>query len=307
MTELLLEPLATARANLRAETLLELTWRRYRRNRLALVALAVLVTLIALAVLAPLSPYDPRDQNPAQRFSAPSAAHWLGTDGLGRDVLTRLLYGGQVSLAVGLLSTALTLGIGALVGALAGYFGGWVDNLLMRLTDVFLSFPTAFIFILLTSLLREYPALQLTNSVAVVIIAIAALSWMYTARIVRSQFLALRERDFVAASRALGASDWRLILQHLLPNCLPVILVNGSLQMAFAIITESSLTYLGFGVQEPTASWGNILEEAQRNVYRAPWLAVFPGVMIFLTAMSVNFIGDGIRDAMDPYTVRTQS
>lgn len=306
MTELALEPLVVPAAR-RAESLLALTWRRFRRNRLALLALIALGSLIALAVLAPISPYDPRDQNPAERFSPPTAEHWLGTDGLGRDVFTRLLYGGRVSLAVGLLSTALTLFIGTLVGALAGYFGGWVDSLLMRLTDVFLSFPTAFIFILLTSLLREYPALQLTNSVAVVITAIAALSWMYTARIVRSQFLAMRERDFVAASRALGASDWRLIFLHLLPNCLPLILVNGSLQMAFAIITESSLTYLGFGVQEPTASWGNILEEAQRNVYRAPWLAVFPGVMIFLTAVSVNFIGDGIRDATDPYTVRSPS
>ncbi len=285
------------------ESLGRLVLRRFLKHRLAVLAVATLGLMIAGVVFAPLSSYSPTEQKPAEYFRPPSAQHWFGTDELGRDIFTRILYGGQISLAVGLLSTLLTFTIGVIVGALAGYYGGWLDNLLMRLTDAFLTFPTIFVLILLGAFLRDQPIPWLKNSVLVVIVIIAALSWMWPARLVRGLFLVLRERDFVAASRALGADDLRLIFFHILPNCIGPILVNATLQMAFAIITESGLSYLGFGVQPPTPTWGNILETAQKQVFRAPWLAVFPGLMIFITVMSINYIGDGLRDALDPYIV----
>ncbi len=286
------------------EGMLRQVWRRFARHGLAVASLVILLGLIVAAVLAPLNPYDPNAQAPADKLQPPSAEHWLGTDSRGRDLLARLQHGGQISLAVGLLSTVLTLGIGTAIGAAAGYYGGWIDNVLMRVTDAFLTFPTTFVLILISALLRELPYPQLKNSVLVVIVVIGALSWMYTARLVRGLVLVLRERDFVTAARALGAGDARIILGHILPNCLGPILVNGTLQMAFAVITESGLSYLGFGIQPPTASWGNILEEAQQHIFRAPWLAIFPGLLIFLVAMTVNYIGDGLRDGLDPYLVR---
>jgi len=286
------------------EGMLRQVWRRFARHRLAVASLVILVGLIGAALAAPLNPYDPNAQAPVDKLLAPSAEHWLGTDSRGRDLLARLQYGGQISLSVGLLSTLLTLVIGTAIGAAGGYYGGWIDNVLMRFTDAFLTFPTTFVLILISALLRELPYPQLKNSVLVVIIVIGALSWMYTARLVRGLVLVLRERDFVIAARALGASDARIILGHILPNCLGPILVNGTLQMAFAVITESGLSYLGFGIQPPTASWGNILEEAQQHIFRAPWLAIFPGALIFLVAMAVNYIGDGLRDGLDPYLVR---
>ena len=286
------------------ESLSRLILRRFLKHRLAAVAIVVLALVILSAVFAPLlSPYAPTDQLPAYQLKPPTADHWLGTDALGRDIFTRLLYGGQISLAVGLFSTLLTFTIGVLIGAASGYYGGWLDNALMRLTDAFLTFPTLFVLILLGAFLRDQPLPWLKNSVLIVIVIIAALSWMWPARLVRGLFLVLRERDFVSASRALGASDLRLIFFHILPNCLGPILVNATLQMAFAIITESGLSYLGFGVQEPTPTWGNLLETAQKYIFKAPWLAIYPGLMIFITVMCINYIGDGLRDAFDPYVI----
>ena len=304
MTDAALQREPVQSATVLPESMVGQVWRRFVRHKLAVISLVVLVGLFLGALLAPLNPYDPNDQAPADKLQAPSAAHWLGTDSRGRDLLARLQYGGQISLSVGLLSTLLTLGIGTAIGAAGGYYGGWIDNILMRVTDAFLTFPTTFVLILISAMLRELPYPQLKNSVMVVIVVIGALSWMYTARLVRGLVLVLRERDFVTAARALGASDARIILGHILPNCFGPILVNGTLQMAFAIITESGLSYLGFGIQPPTASWGNILEEAQQHIFRAPWLAIFPGVLIFLAAMTVNYIGDGLRDGLDPYLVR---
>jgi peptide/nickel transport system permease protein len=195
--------------------------------------------------------------------------------------------------------------MGVVVGALAGYYGGQTDNVLMRITDTFLTLPTIFVLIILSSFLREQPYPWLKNSVFVVIVIIAVLSWMWTARLVRSLFITLREREFVSATRALGGSDRLIIMGHILPNCLGPILVSATLQMAFAIILESGLSYLGFGVQPPTPTWGAILATAQVHVYRAPWMALYPGMMIFITVMAINFIGDGLRDAFDPYVVHT--
>jgi peptide/nickel transport system permease protein len=291
-------------ASIQPESLSALIWRRFKRHRFALSSAIVLLSMVILVIAAPLSGYSATEQNPKNEFAKPSAEHWFGTDDLGRDIFTRILYGGQVSLAVGIFSTLFSLSVGILVGALSGYYGGWIDNVLMRITDTFLIMPVVFVLILFSALLRELPgSSEYRNSVWIVIIAISAFAWMWPARIARGLFLVLREKEFVSASRALGASDSRLIFLRILPNSLGPLLVSATLQMAYAIITESGLSYLGFGVQPPTPSWGNILESAQTHVYRAPWLAVFPGLMIFVTVMAINFIGDGLRDAFDPYVV----
>jgi peptide/nickel transport system permease protein len=279
--------------------------RRFFKHRLAVAAVVVLVLLVLLALGAPLSPYTPTQQEPANPFLSPSVSHWFGTDELGRDIFTRILFGGRVSLFVGLASTVLTIVFGVSVGAISGYYGGWLDNVLMRITDTFLTFPTIFVLIILSSLLRELPVPWLKNSVLVVIVIIASLAWMWPARLVRSLVITLREREFVTAARALGGGDVGIIIKHILPNCIGPILVSATLQMAYAIITESGLSYLGFGVQPPTPTWGAILSTAQVHVFRAPWMAIYPGVMIFISVMTINYIGDGLRDAFDPYVIHT--
>ena len=281
--------------------------RRFFKHKLAGVAITILALLVLFSALASLTPYEPTEQNPTNIFQKTSASHWFGTDELGRDVFTRILYGGRVSLAVGLLSTVLSISLGVVVGALSGYFGGLLDSTLMRITDAFLTFPTIFVLIILGAFLREQQLYILQNSIFVVIIIIAALSWMWPARLVRGLFLVLREKEFVTASRAMGGSDLRIIIRHILPNCIGPILVSGTLQMASAIITESGLSYLGFGVQPPTPTWGSILSTAQNQVFRAPWLAFYPGLMIFVTVMAINYIGDGLRDAFDPYVIHTKT
>ena len=281
--------------------------RRFFKHKLAAIAILVITFLIIASSLAFLSPYSPTDQEPANNFQKPSTQHWFGTDELGRDVFTRILYGGRVSLAVGLVSTFFAILLGVIVGALSGYFGGLTDSALMRTTDAFLTFPTIFVLILLSAFIREQNVPWMQNSILVVIVIIAALSWMWTARLVRGLFLVLREKEFVSATRALGGSDFRIIFRHILPNCIGPIMVSATLQMAFAIITEAGLSYLGFGVQPPTPTWGSILATAQNQVFRAPWIAAFPGMMIFITVMAINYIGDGLRDAFDPYVVHPES
>lgn len=292
-------------ATIKEQSMASLIVRRFFKHRLAGIAIGALLVLIFSAIFAYLSPYTPTQQEPVNSFKSPSAEHWFGTDELGRDIFTRILYGGRVSLVVGLLSTFSSILIGVIVGALSGYFGGLLDSILMRVTDAFLTFPTLFVLILLGAFLREQPIPWLKNSVLIVIVIIAVLSWMWPARLVRSLFLVLREREFVSATRALGGSNARIILRHILPNCIGPILVSGTLQMAYAIITESGLSYLGFGVQPPTPTWGSILSTAQVHVFKAPWLAFYPGLMIFITVMAINYIGDGLRDAFDPYVIHT--
>ena len=281
-----------------------LIWRRFMRHRMAVFSLCVLGFVLLTALAAPLGPYTPTQQNPSNSLQAPSAQHWFGTDDLGRDVLTRVLYGGRISLTVGLSATALALLIGVAVGALSGYFGGWVDNLLMRITDAFLSLPSLFVLILVSTMLRDMPALNLRNSVLVVILVIAVLSWMWPARLVRSAFLSLKAQDFTLAARAVGVGHARIMARHIFPNTVSLVIVQGTLSIAYAIIVESGLSYLGFGIQPPTPSWGNMLATAQVYAMRAPWLMIFPGLMIFLTTISINHIGDGLRDAFDPFAVR---
>lgn len=277
-----------------------LTLRRFAKNRLAIVGVVVFATIVVAVALAGLSPYDPDRTNLRARFEGPSLSHPFGTDDLGRDTLTRVLHGGRISLLVGLLSMTFSVTLGTIVGGLAGYFRGWVDSALMRVTDLFLSMPSLFVLIVLSTLLMGTPFARAYGGTLMIVLIIGVLSWMVVARIVRSSFLTIRERDFVEAARANGAGHLRLMVRHVLPNALGPIFVQATLQVAVAIIAESGLSYLGFGIQPPTATWGNMLKDAQTYMTRVPSLAIFPGLMIFLTVMSVNAIGDGLRDAFDP-------
>jgi peptide/nickel transport system permease protein len=279
-------------------------WKRFRRHPGAIVGSLILGLLAMLVLLAPLSPYDPEISSMEQRFQPPSWGHPMGTDALGRDLLTRVLYGGRISLTVGLIVVGISLTVGVPIGAIAGYYGGWLDNVLMRLTDTFLSLPSFLVLILLSAILREVEApLFERNNVVTIGVVIGIFGWMTFARLVRAAFLTLRELDFVSATRALGGSDLWIILRHILPNCMGPIIVECTLELGYAIIEESGLSFLGFGIQPPTPSWGNLLGNAQEHFTKYPWLAIFPGLMIFLAIISVNYIGDGLRDAYDPYKV----
>ncbi|MCP4459214.1 MAG: ABC transporter permease, partial [Cytophagales bacterium] len=247
-------------------------------------------------------PYDPEKSDIKNRFQTPSQAHPFGTDGLGRDVMTRTFYGGRISMTVGVMVVLITSIIGISVGTVAGYYGGWVDNLLMRVLDATLSLPSLLFMILLSAILREadFPFIQ-SNSLLTIAVVLGILSWPTVARLVRAVFLTLREMDYVEASRALGASDLRTMVVEILPNGFGPIIVQSTLGLGYAIMSESGLSFLGFGIMPPTPSWGNMLNNAQEHLIEYPWLAIFPGLMIFFTIISVNYIGDGLRDALDPY------
>lgn len=267
--------------------------RRFLRHRLA-VAGAVLLAGVALAsVAAPLlSTRNPDEQRLTERLRPPSSAHWLGTDDLGRDVWSRLLHGGRVSLRVGLLAVLISVGIGTLVGLAAGYFGGVVDGVLMRAVDIVLCFPTIFLILMVIAFLEP----SLTNVMAV----IGFTAWPGLARLVRAETLSLRERDFVWAARGLGLSAPRILVVHLLPHLVAPILVSATLGVGGAILTESALSFLGLGVQPPAASWGNVLANGKDYLHVAWWLSLFPGAAILLTVLSLNMLGEGLRDVLDP-------
>ncbi len=277
------------------EGLLRQVGRRFARHRLAVAGLIVVIALFLLSAFAPLiAPYDPEALNPRDRHQPPfSTGHLLGTDEIGRDVLSRLLYAGRVSLTVGFAAMAVTVVVGALVGLVAAYYGGWVDTVLMRLTDVFLSFPTIYLLLVLAAFVRP--------SVVSITLIVGATAWMEVARIVRGQFLSLKGQDFVLAARALGASDARIMLRELLPNGMAPIIVAATLNVANAILAESYISFLGYGIQPPAASWGIMLNNAQDFFTRAPWLAILPGIAISLSVLAFNFVGDGLRDALDPH------
>jgi peptide/nickel transport system permease protein len=286
------------------ESLAKLIWKRFRKHPGAVAGCIVLLLIILAVALAGLSPYNPEKSDMTLRYKPPSLTHPMGTDSLGRDVMTRVLFGGRISLEVGISVMVITLLIGVPVGAIAGYFGGWVDNLLMRITDAALSLPSLMVLILLSAILREVdaPLLQ-KNPVLTIASVIGLLSWMYVARLVRASYLTIREMDYVTATRALGASNLRIIAMHIFPNAIGPVIVESTMEVAYAILEESGLSYLGFGIQPPTPSWGNLLSNAQEYLVKYPWLAIFPGVMIFLSVISINYIGDGLRDAFDPYKV----
>jgi peptide/nickel transport system permease protein len=268
-------------------------WARLKRNRMAMTGLALVLGLFVVSIFAPwLAPYDPNLIDLKQVLMPPSPSHYLGTDTLGRDVLSRIIFGSRVSLKVGFVAVGLATLIGLLIGALAGYYGGWVDQSLMRLVDLMLCFPAFFLILAVIALLEP----SIWNIMAV----IGLTGWMGVARLVRAEFLSLREREFVTAARALGAGDTRLILRHMLPNALAPVMVSATLGVAGAILTESALSFLGLGVQPPTPSWGNILTAGKDNIEIAWWLSVFPGLAILITVMSYNLLGEGIQEAIDP-------
>jgi peptide/nickel transport system permease protein len=243
-------------------------------------------------------------------LQAPSAAHPFGTDAIGRDILARTIYGGQISLTIGVTAALLEVIIGMAVGAAAGYYGGWVDSLLMRFTEAMLNIPSLFLLIVMAKFFgNKIPAVHLggrtfSGSVVVIIVIIGLTSWMYLARIVRAEILSLKERDFVTAARSMGANNVMIIARHLIPNTLAPVIVSATLGVANSILNEAYVSFLGLGVQAPTASWGNMLDSAYKYLENAPWMWIFPGLLILLTVMSINFIGDGLRDALDPRATR---
>ncbi|MGG5811742.1 ABC transporter permease [Falsiroseomonas sp. CW058] len=269
-------------------------WRRFARHRLALGGAVLVALLLSAALFAPwLSPQDPTLLETGRRFLAPFTPGAIaGTDELGRDTLSRLLHGGQVSLTVGVVAMLTTVATGALVGIAAGYLGGWVDTLLMRFVDTMLCFPQVFLLLVIAAFV---PPTLLSIS-----LIIGLTSWMEVSRIVRAEILQLKEADFIAAARALGASRTRIMLRELLPNAAAPILVAATLKVASAVLIESYISYLGYGIQPPLASWGNMLSNAQGYLDTAPWLAILPGLAITLTVIGFNFMGDGLRDALDP-------
>ncbi|MGQ9593613.1 MAG: ABC transporter permease [Anaerolineae bacterium] len=267
-------------------------WRRFARNRLALVGLAILFLMVLGAIGAPLvAPYDPNAIS-YNFLAPPSREHPLGTDDVGRYELIRLIHASRVSLTVGVSVSILTVVIGTLVGSLAGYYGGRVDAWICGGINVLLSIPLIPLAMVLGAFLK--------TTLLFVVLILGFLSWTGVARIVRGEFLSLKEREFVLAARLLGASDWRIIARHILPNVVSSIIVAATLQVAAAILAESALSYLGYGIQPPTASWGNMLQNAQRFFRVNPMLAIYPGALISLTVISINFVGDGLRDALDP-------
>ena len=278
--------------------------RRFLRHRFATAGLVVLVLVVLSALLAPTITQDPNALSASDRKATPSAEHWLGTDEAGRDILARTVHGGRISLAVGITATGIALLLGTLIGAIAGYFGGAVDAVLMRLTDAFLCFPQLFVLIVFGTLIRTTELRVLQGNMTPIAIIIGILSWMGLARIVRATFLSLREQDYVDAARSVGAGNARIMVRHILPGAVGPIVVQATLLIAATIITESGLSYLGFGVQPPTSSWGNLLDGAKPFLQTLPMYAIAPGMMIFLTVMSINFVGDGLRDALDPHSQR---
>ena len=302
-----------------------LAWRRFRHHRMALTGLVMLglmflyVTLGGLLFSRGLCHGTGRYltgeafancNDTALKLQPPSRAHPFGTDTIGRDILARTIYGGQISMMIGLTAALLEILIGTMVGAVAGYYGGWVDSLLMRFTEAMLNIPSLFLLIVGAKFFGgRIPEIviagrALSGSVIVIIIIIGLTSWMYLARIVRANILSLKEQDFISAARCLGVSNARIIFTHLIPNTLAPVIVAATLGVASAILQEAYVSFLGLGVQPPTASWGNMLDSAYRYLESAPWLWIFPGLFILLAVLSVNFVGDGLRDAFDPRSAR---
>ena len=268
------------------------------KNPMSCTGLLFVVALALVAIFAKeLSPYDPQAIDTYHILEAPSQSHLLGTDALGRDVLSRLIYGARISLLVGIVAVGIATAIGTVLGAIAGFYGGVVDMVIMRLVDVMLCFPTIFLIMAVIAFLEP----SIWNIMAV----IGLTSWMGVARLVRAEFLSLRSRDFVLAAKVIGASDWRILFGHILPNAIAPVIVAATLGVGSAILTESALSFLGIGVQPPTPSWGNMLTAGKDNIEIAWWLSVFPGLAILITVLAYNLLGEGLREVLDPRTKRS--
>ncbi len=279
------------------------TWRKFKRHRLAITGALVLVLTVLGAIFAPwLSHFDPNAIDPhwqGQPLAPGQFGHWLGTDEIGRDLYTRILFGARISLTIAFSVVIIEVMLGTLVGAVAGFYGGRVDGLLMRLTDAFLSIPLLPLLLVLSGIVAATSSKASLNFFSIVVI-IGLLSWMNVARLVRGAFLSLREKEFTEAARAIGSGDARIVIKHLLPNAVAPIVVQATLDVGGVILLESVLSYLGYGIQPPTASWGSMLANAQENITIAPWAAIYPGLAILVTVLAINYMGDGLRDAIDP-------
>lgn len=269
------------------------TWRRFASHKGALIGIAIIAILVIVALTAQwIAPYDPNKTNLRLRGASPSREHWFGNDDIGRDILTRIMYGARVALMVGIISTTIAVSIGVLVGSMAGYFGGMVDAVLSRLIDTLMAFPILALLLTLSALLGP----SLRN----VIIIVGVTFWASYARVIRAEVLSLRERDYVLAARASGASDKRIILQHIVPNAIGPVIILASLAIGGVIIFESALSFLGMGISRPTPSWGTMLSDGREYIRNYPHIAIAPGLAISLTVLAFNLIGDGLRDALDP-------
>jgi peptide/nickel transport system permease protein len=273
--------------------LLRVIGKRFSRNRLSVIGAGAIILLITISILAPLiAPYDPTAIDVHNVLSPPSKEHPIGTDELGRDLLSRIIWGSRVSLKVGFVAVGIAILIGIVIGALAGFYGGLIDAVLMRFVDIMLAFPTFFLILAVISILEQ--------NIFTIMVVIGLTSWMDVARLVRAEFLSLKEKDFVSAARAVGVNDKRLIFKHILPNALSPVFVAATFGVAGAILIESGLSFLGLGVQPPDPSWGNILTAGKDNIEVAWWLSLYPGLAILITVLSYNLVGEGLRDALDP-------
>jgi peptide/nickel transport system permease protein len=306
-------PILKAESTNAALTPGQLIWRRFRKHRIALVGgvgIAILLIFIIIgSLLIPLEKANYVDLS--ARLSIPTANHWFGTDSTGRDGFNRIVYGGQISLIIGFLAVVISVSVGTVMGGVAAYYGGWVDAVLMRFTEAMLSIPSLFLLIVLGKFLGRdiqtinFLGLSFSGSVGIVILVIGLTSWMYLARIVRANVLSLKEMDYISAAKSLGASNFRIFFNHLVPNTLGIIIVSATLGLAGAILSEAYVSFLGLGVQPPTASWGNMLTSAQSFIQRgAWWMWVFPSLFIVFTILCINLLGDGLRDAFDPRSSR---
>lgn len=289
----LYEDLGIDQKELKTSNIYRDAWRRLRKNKLAMLSLAVIILFVLMAVFAPLiAPYDPYAQDLTQKVAKPSAQHWLGTDKLGRDILSRLIYGARVSLSVGLVCEAIAVPIGVTLGALAGYYGGKVDAVISRIMEILGSFPFIIFAICVMFILG--------NGIMNVFIALGVIGWLGHARQIRAQVMQLKEMEYVEAAKASGASDIKIIFKHLLPNCLSTIIVVTTLDIPGDIMYESTLSFIGLGVQPPQASWGSMINEAKGLIRQAPTFSLFPGLAIMILVVAFNTLGDGLRDALDP-------
>lgn len=272
----------------------EKLFRMCRQNKLAAFSALVILIIILMAILAPvIAPYGEAEQDLLGRLQGPSAKHWFGTDELGRDVFTRILYGARVSLTVGILPSVISLVVGVVLGLLAGYLGGWIDYFIMRIADIMLSIPS-----LLLAMVVTY---TLGTSTVTLFIALSMVSWASVARVVRSQTLSLKESEYVEAARSIGVTKWMIMVRHIMPNCIPSLIVLFTLNIPSSILSESSLSFLGVGVQPPQASWGLMVNQAKEFLFTSPWLCLAPCLSIMVVVLAFNFLGDGLRDVLDPY------
>jgi peptide/nickel transport system permease protein len=289
-------------------SLTQLAWRKFRRHKMAMFG-CIMLLLLFLYSFGGTIVFSERYANNTDttlRLNSPSKVHFFGTDTVGRDILARTIYGGQISLIIGLTAVIIETFLGILIGALAGYYGGWIDSILMRITEAMLNIPDIFLLIVMAKNFGgKIPDIQIigrtySGSVIVIVVIIGLTSWMYLARIVRAEFLSIKENEFILAAKATGSPNSHIIFRHILPNSIAPIVVSATLGVANAILAEAYISFLGLGVQPPTATWGNMLDGANNYIETAPWLWFFPGLLILLTVLSINFLGDGMRDALDP-------